>query len=335
MANPPNPSPRSHSSGGLSLPQTQRSQMRRRREGKRRGLDEQARAGLFFASPFIIGFIIFTLGPLIASLYFSFTSYDVLNPPFWIGLQNYARMLSDPRFTKTLYNTLYFVILHLPTAIPFALFLALLLNARVRGLSFWRTVFYLPQVTPAVAVGVLWLRILNPQNGLLNQGLALVGIEGPAWTIDAEWVKPAIVIMKLWSVGWMVVVFLAALQQVPKELYEVATVDGANGLQRFWFITLPIISNVLFFAFVMSTIFSLNIFTEPMVIFPPQVFGGQMGPQDSALFYVLYLFDQAFRNFRMGYASALAWVLFIITLVIVALQVRISRRLVFTENEAG
>lgn len=295
-------------------------------------LDEEARAGLVFASPFVIGFLIFTAGPLLASLYLSFTAYDVLNPPAWIGLDNYRQMLSDERFTKTLYNTLFFVALHVPTAIPIALGLAVLLNARVRGLSFWRTAFYLPQITPAVAAGVLWLRILSPQNGLLNEGLALLGIAGPAWTIDAAWVKPALVIMKTWSVGWMVVVYLAALQGVPKELYEAAIVDGAGPLQRFWNITVPMISNVLFFTFVMLTIFSLNIFTEPMVIFPPQVFGGQMGPQDSALFYVLYLFDQAFRFFHMGYASALGWVLFAITMVIVAIQSRISKRVVYTEG---
>ncbi len=295
--------------------------------------NEEARAGVFFVSPFLIGFVIFTAIPLIASLYFSFTSYDVLNPPVWIGLDNYKHMLTDQRFAKTLYNTLYFVVLHVPTAIPIALGLALILNARVRGLSFWRTVFYLPQVTPAIAVGILWLRILSPQNGLLNEGLALIGIHGPAWTIDAAWVKPALIIMKTWTIGWIVIVLLAALQQVPKDLYEAAIVDGANPFQRFRFVTLPMISGVIFFTVIMLTIFSLNIFTEPMVMFPPQVFGGQMGPQDSALFYVLYLFNQAFGNFKMGYASALAWVLFIITIVIVAVQIRISRRVTYTEND--
>jgi multiple sugar transport system permease protein len=297
-------------------------------------LNEEARAGLVFVSPFILGFLVFTAGPLLASLYFSFTQYDVLNPPRWIGLDNYARMVDDERFGKTLYNSLYFALLYVPAAIPFALTLALLLNTRVRGIPFWRTVFYLPEITPVVAVGVLWLRILSPQDGLLNQALAAIGINGPAWTIDAAWVKPAIVIMRLWSVGWMVIVYLAALQQVPQVLYEAAIVDGANAWRRFWSITLPMISNVLFFTLIMLTIFSLNIFTEPMVMFPPQVFGGQMGPQDSALFYVLYLFDQAFRHFRMGYASALAWVLFLVTIVIVTIQVRGSKRFVYSEGDA-
>jgi multiple sugar transport system permease protein len=300
--------------------------------GRRWRFDEEARAGLFFASPIVIGFIIFTFGPLLASLYLSFTAYDVLSPPVWIGTENYQRMLEDERFSKTLVNTLSYVGLYVPTAIPFALALALLLNSDVRGVSFWRTAFYLPQITPAVAAGVLWLRILSPQDGLLNQALAAIGINGPAWTIDAGWVKPALVIMQLWGVGWMVIVYLAALQQVPKELYEAAIVDGAGRWQRFWSITLPMISSVLFFTCVMLTIFALNVFTEPMVMFPPQVFGGQMGPQDSALFYVLYLFDQAFRQFRMGYASALAWVLFLISLVIVTIQVRGARRLVYTES---
>lgn len=304
-----------------------------RRTTKRRfWLDEEARAGLVFVSPFVIGFLIFTAGPLLYSLYLSFTKYDVLNPPVWRGIENYQQMLIDQRFSRTLYNTLYFTLFYIPSAIPFALGLALLLHANVRGLSFWRTVFYLPQVTPAVAVGVLWLRILSPQDGLLNNALAAIGIQGPAWTIDAQWVKPAIVIMKLWSVGWMVIVYLAALKQVPNELYEAALVDGAGAFRRFWSITLPLISNVIFFTVVMLTIFSLNIFTEPMVMFPPQVFGGQMGPQDSALFYVLYLFDQAFRKFSMGYASALAWVLFLVTLIIVAVQTWGSRRFVYTER---
>lgn len=208
----------------------------------------------------------------------------------------------------------------------------MLLNANVRGLSFWRTAFYLPQITPVVAAGVLWLRILSPQDGLLNESLALFGIAGPKWTIDAQWVKPALVIMKSWSLGWMVIVYLAALKQVPRDLYEAAIVDGANAFERFWHVTLPMISSVLFFTLVMLTIFSLNVFTEPMVMFPPQVFGGQMGPQDSALFYVLYLFDQAFGKFNMGYASALAWVLFLISIVIVIIQTRGARRFVYTES---
>jgi multiple sugar transport system permease protein len=299
---------------------------------RRRWLNDEARAGLIFVSPFIIGFIVFTAGPLLYSLYLSFTSYDVLNPPKWVGLANFARMQTDPRFGKTLFNTLYFAGLYIPLAIPFALLLAMLLNARVKGLSFWRTAFYLPHVTPVVAAGVLWLRVLSPQNGLLNQALAAIGIQGPAWTIDAEWVKPALVIMKLWAVGWLIVVFLAALQQVPRELYEAATVDGASMWHQFRHVTLPMISSVTFFNLVMLTIFALNVFTEPMVIFPPQVFGGQMGPQDSALFYVLYLFDQAFRHFRMGYASALSWVLFILTIIIVAVQIWGSRRFVYTDS---
>jgi|HigsolmetaAR201D_1030396.scaffolds.fasta_scaffold04216_4 multiple sugar transport system permease protein len=295
-------------------------------------LSEEARAGLVFVSPFLLGFVIFTAGPLLFSLYLSFTAYDVLNPPKWIGLANYQRMFSDVRFSKTLFNTVYFTLLHVPTAIPIALGLALLLNANVRGLSFWRTAFYLPQITPVVAAGVLWLRILSPQDGLLNESLALFGIAGPKWTIDAQWVKPALVIMKSWSLGWMVIVYLAALKQVPRDLYEAAIVDGANAFERFWHVTLPMISSVLFFTLVMLTIFSLNVFTEPMVMFPPQVFGGQMGPQDSALFYVLYLFDQAFGKFNMGYASALAWVLFLISIVIVIIQTRGARRFVYTES---
>jgi multiple sugar transport system permease protein len=299
---------------------------------RKRFLSEEARAGYLFVSPFIIGFLIFTGGPLIASLYLSLTSYDVINPPFFIGLDNYTALPSDERFWHSLQNSFTYLLLHLPTGLPFALLLALLLNLRVKALSFWRGAFYLPKVTPLVAASVLWLRILSPNNGLLNDALATIGIQGPAWTIDAQWVKPSLAIMALWTVGTWVIIYLAALQEVPKELYEAASLDGVNAIQRLWHVTLPMISRVIFFSVVVVTIASLNIFDQAYVMFPPQVFGGQAGPQDSALFYMLYLFQQAFTYFHMGYASALAWVLFFITLVITAIQLQVSKRLVYTDT---
>mgnify|MGYP000887933451 CR=1 FL=1 len=293
---------------------------------------EEAVAGLVFVSPFVIGFLVFTLGPLIYSFYLSFTSYDVLNPPIFIGSTNYARMLTDGMLRKALSNTFIYGILYVPLSIVTALGVAMILNTGIKGLSFWRTAFYMPHLTPTVAASVLWLRILSPQNGLLNRFLALFGIRGPAWTVDADWVKPALVIMRLWDVGWIMVVYMAALKNVPTELYEAAWVDGANGRQRFRHVTLPMISGVVFFTTIMLTIFSLQIFTEAYVMFPVQGSQSrQAGPQNSALFYVYYLFQQAFAYFRMGYASALAWVLFAITLVITAIQLRGSRRLVYTE----
>jgi multiple sugar transport system permease protein len=295
-------------------------------------LKEEQVAGLLFASPFILGFLIFSAGPYIASLYISLTSYDVLSPPYFVGLDNYTAMLSDDRFTKSLLNTLYFVVGHMPTAIVMALVLALLLNAKIRGVSLWRTIYYLPQVTPTVALGVLWLRILSPQNGLLNNVLAGVGIPGPAWTIDADWVKPALILIRVFVVGTWMITFLAALQDVPQELYEAASIDGANAWQRFRNVTLPMISRVIFFAVVAITIFSMNVFDIAYFMFPPQVFGGQLGPQDSALFYMVYLFQQAFQYFHMGYASALAWVLFVVTMVITLVQLRLSKYFVYTEG---
>lgn len=295
-------------------------------------LKEEQVAGLLFVSPFIVGFLIFSAGPYIASLYLSLTTYDVLNPPNFVGLQNYIDLASDEKFGKALYNTLYFVVFHVPTAIAMALILALLLNAKVRGVSIWRTIYYLPQVTPAVALGVLWLRILSPNNGLLNSILAGVGIQGPAWTVDADWVKPSLILIRVFVVGTWMITFLAALQDVPQELYEAASIDGANAWQRFRNVTLPMISRVIFFAVIAITIFSMNVFDIAYFMFPPQVFGGQLGPQDSALFYMVYLFQQAFSYFHMGYAAALAWILFAITLAITLIQLRLSRYFVYAET---
>ena len=295
-------------------------------------LKEEQVAGLLFVSPFILGFLIFSAGPYIASLYLSLTSYDVLNPPYFIGLDNYKAMLSDERFAKSLLNTLYFVVGHVPTAIAMALILALLLNTKVKGVSLWRTIYYLPQVTPTVALGVLWLRILSPQNGLLNNILGGIGIQGPAWTIDADWVKPSLILIRVFVVGTWMITFLAALQDVPQELYEAASIDGANAWQRFRNVTLPMISRVLFFAVIAVTIFSMNVFDIAYFMFPPNVFGGQLGPQDSALFYMINLFQNAFQYFKMGYASALAWVLFAVTMAITLIQLRLSRYFVYSET---
>src|SRR5439155_1054029 len=201
------------------------------------------------------------------------TTYDVLKPSNFVGLQNYIDLASDETFGKALYNTLYFVVFHGPTAILMALILALLLNAKVRGVSIWRTLYYLPQVTPAVALGVLWLRILSPNNGLLNSILAGVGIQGPAWTVDADWVKPSLILIRVFVVGTWMITFLAALQDVPQELYEAASIDGANAWQRFRNVTLPMISRVIFFAVIAITIFSMNVFDIAYFMFPPQVFG--------------------------------------------------------------
>lgn len=287
-------------------------------------------AALAFISPWIIGFVVFTAGPMIASLVLSFTSYDVLNPPRFIGLDNYQRLMDDPRITLSLKNSFYYTALHVPLAMMVALVLALILNQVGKAAGFFRTVFYLPSITPAVAVGTLWLWVLNPRVGLVNRGLALLGIDGPGWTTDPDWIKPGIVLMSLWSVGSTVILYLAALRNVPIELHEAAKIDGAGPLRRFWHVTVPMISGTIFFTLIVNTIGSLQIFTEVYTMF----FGNmRSGTASSAgLFYNIYLFRQAFEFFRMGYASAMAWLLFVIIMILTFIQIRVSKRWVYYEG---
>jgi multiple sugar transport system permease protein len=287
-------------------------------------------AALAFISPWFIGFLIFTAGPMIASLGLSLTDYNILRPPNYIGLANYEELTTDPRIAQSLGNSVYYTILHVPLTIIVALALAMLLNNVGKAAGFFRTVFYLPSVTPAVAVGALFLWLLNPRVGLVNRGLALLGIEGPGWTTDPNWIKPGIVLMSLWSVGSTVIILLAALRNVPKELYEAAEIDGASAWGRFIRITVPMISGSLFFLVIVNTISSLQIFTEVYTMY----FGKQAaGPASSAgLFYNIYLFRQAFEFLRMGYASAMAWLLFVIILILTLIQLRLSSRWVYYEG---
>jgi multiple sugar transport system permease protein len=290
---------------------------------------------LVFLSPWIIGLIIFTAGPMLWSLYLSFTDYDPLRPDItFIGLDNYVAMLGDRRVATSLFNTAFYTVFHVPLSMAIALFLALILN-RVGGkmAGFFRTAFYLPNVTPAVAVGTLFLLLLNGSNGLVNQGLALIGIDGPSWLVDPTWIKPGIILMSLWTVGNTVIIYFAALRNVPTELYEAARIDGAGALNQFRNITLPMISGALFFTLVINTIASLQMFSEVYTIFFGQQQGQSAGAGEAALFYVIYLFRNAFEFFKMGYASALAWVLFLVIMVITVIQVRGSRRFVYYEGE--
>lgn len=288
-------------------------------------------AALAFISPWIIGFLIFTAGPMVASLVLSFTQYDILRPPLYVGLDNYQKLMEDPRLVMSLKNTFYYTALHVPLVIAVSLGLALILNKVGKASSFFRTAFYLPSITPAVAIGTLWLWILNPRIGLVNRFLGLFGINGPGWTTDPAWIKPGIVLMSLWSVGTTVIIFLAALKEVPKELYEAATMDGAGRTRQFLSITIPMISGTIFFVLIVNTIASLQIFAEIYTMY----FGQQpVGTgTDAALFYSIYLFRQAFEFLNMGYASAMAWILFIVIMIITAIQIRFSSRLVYYEGE--
>lgn len=267
---------------------------------------------------------------MLASLVLSFTDYDVLRPPRFIGLENYQQLLEDPRLRLSLNNTFFYAALHVPLATIVALALALLLDRVERAAGFFRTVFYLPSMTPAVAVGALWLWLLNPRVGLVNRGLDMVGIAGPGWTTDPLWIKPGIVLMSLWSVGGTVVIYYAALRNVPLELYEAARIEGARFWHEFRFVTLPMISGALFFTLVVNTIYSLQIFAEVYTMFFGQAQSG--AGESAALFYVIYLFRQAFEFLDIGYASAMAWLLFTITLALTLLQLRLSRRWVYYEG---
>jgi len=301
-------------------------------QAQRRYKKEEAITALLFISPWIIGFLVFTAGPMLASIYFSLTEYNVLQPPEWVGLANYKEILTnDPLFWKSLYNTVYYTALYVPLHLAVALGLALLLNLNVRGVPFWRTFFYLPSITPVVAVAILWRWILNPNSVILNRFLASVGLPAPGWTTDPNWMKPALVLMSLWGAGGAMLIYLAGLKNIPRELYEAAQIDGAGRWARFLHITLPMISGVMFFNLVISIIASLQTFAQPVLLFNTSEGGGST-TNDAVLLYIVYLFRQAFRYFHMGYASALAWIIFVIIVIFTIIQFRLSQRWVYYEG---
>jgi multiple sugar transport system permease protein len=307
----------------------------RRRDGKRRRDGNQrreTRAAYGFIGLWIVGFLVFTLGPMIASIVLSFTDYDAINSPRGVGTANYRQLMSDPKVAKALTNTLVYAVMYVPLAMAVALALAMVLNRVGRASGLFRTIFYLPVMTPPVAAGALFLLLLNGNQGLVNRTLRLVGIDGPNWTTDTAWIKPGLAVTMLWGVGGMVVIYLAALRQVPKELYEAAALDGAGPWMRFRKVTVPMISGALFFTLIVQTIYALQMFDQAYTMF----FGAQQNStyaNDAALFYVIYLFQQAFGFLHMGYASALAWLLFVVIMIITAIQVRVSRRFVYYEGE--
>jgi multiple sugar transport system permease protein len=288
--------------------------------------------GYAFISPWLLGFLLFTAGPMIASIYISGTSWSMLSPPTTVGLENYERILGDdPLFVKSLWNTVIYVVLSVPLGLALALGLALLLNQRVRGIGIFRTLFYLPSITNMVAVSVLWLWVFNPEFGLLNSALQKLGIVGPLWLQSEDWAKPALVIMSLWGIGGTMIIFLASLQGVPRELYEAAELDGAGTFRKFFHVTLPLISPAMIFNLIIGVIGSFQVFTQAYVMTGAAQPGSEGGPGTATLFIVLYLYKKAFQEFKMGYASALAWILFAIIVVFTILQFRMSRRWVYYE----
>lgn len=280
--------------------------------------------GLAFTGPWIIGFAAFTLYPILTSFAYSFTEYSVLAKPVFVGLGNYQDLLTDEVFWKSLWNTLFYAGLALPLGSALALVLALLLNTGVKGLGFYRTAFFIPSLVPMIALAILWLWIFNPEFGVLNYALKCVGISAPDWLGSPHWTKPAFVLMSLWGVGNAVVIYLAALQEVPTSLFEAAELDGANAWQKIRHVTLPTISPVIFFNVVMGLINCLQIFAIPYVM----TFPNPGNPSRSALFYTMYLYDNAFRYLRMGYACAMAMILFGIILTLTWLLFRITRKYV-------
>lgn len=281
-----------------------------------------------FMIPWFIGFSVFVLGPMLASLILSFTDYQIFQPLRWYGLGNYTRMLSgqDELFYASLYNTLYYICFTVPLTLIGGLTIGLLLNQDILFVRAWRVLYYLPAVTAGVAVFLLWQWLLDPTAGLVNQALSAVGLPKLRWLSDERWAKPAIILIALWGVGSGMVVWLAGLKAIPQHLYEAAKIDGAGRVSRFWHVTLPMLSPTLFFQLIMTIIGTFQVFEAAYVL-------TSGGPVHATLFYVLYLFQQAFQYLRMGYASAMAWVLLLAVLALTFVNLKLSGRWVYYEGE--
>jgi multiple sugar transport system permease protein len=276
--------------------------------------------------PWIIGFLIFQLGPILFVGILSFSRYNVIKGISWIGFENFRTMVRDPLVAKTMLNTLYYTIFSVPLGLAFAFFLAVLLNQKIRGVVIFRTIFFLPAVVSGVAVTLLWGWIFNPKYGLINAMLASLGIQGPAWLQSETWAMPAVIIMSLWGVGWMMLIYLAGLQEIPQELYEAAEIDGANRLQRLRHITIPMISPVTFFLFITSIIGSMQVFVPTYVL-------TRGGPNNATMTISLLTFFSAFLWDKMGFASALALLLFVFIMAITIFQFGLAKRWVYYTTE--
>lgn len=279
--------------------------------------------GLLFVSPFLIGVLLFWIGPMLYSVFLTTQKWNMIAAPQFVGLRNINKLLADPLVKKALINTAYYTFIGVPLQLTVAFTLALMLNRNLKGRAIYRTIYYLPSLTPAVATAVVWLQILS-QKGLLNQFIANFGIEPINWLFQPAATKPAFILMSLWGVGPQMIIFLAGLQNVPQELMEAAEIDGASTWRRFLNITLPLISPVLFFNLVVGIIGSFQIFTGAFIM-------TNGGPQDATLFMVLYIYRQGFKYFDMGYAALLSWLLFFVIMVFTALQFRVSNRWVYYE----
>jgi len=289
----------------------------------------EAITGYLFALPFIVGFLGLTLGPMLFSLYASFSDYNITTAPKWIGLKNYDYILTrDDRFRTSLGNTFYYVVLKTPLIILISLLLALLMKVEVPGRRVFRTIYYLPTVLTGVSSIFLFIWVLSP-TGLLNNGLSMIGVQGPNWFFDPQWTKPGLIVTSLWTIGTPLLIMLAGLNGIPRDLYEAASIDGADAWSTFWKITIP----TLFFLIVTNIIFAFQIFNSAYVI--STTVGGTKAPGDlaqSLLFYEVYLYLRAFRDLNMGFASALAWILFVIIMIVTGIQLWLRKRWVYYES---
>jgi multiple sugar transport system permease protein len=284
--------------------------------------------GFLFITPWLVGYLVFTVGPMLGSLGLSFCSYDLARLKF-VGTANYERLFTrDPLFWKSLWNTATYTLFAVPLGLTGSLLLAVFLNQKVKGLALYRTLYYIPSLVPAVATALLWNWVFNANFGILNNALRSAGMSRPpAWLQDPTWALPAFVLMSLWGIGGgRMIIFLAGLQGIPDSYYEAAEIDGAGAWSKFRHITLPMLTPVIFFNMVLGVIGSFQVFTAAYIMT-----GG--GPANATLFYVLYLFRQAFEEFRMGYASAMAWILFLILLAFTAIQFWQSKKWVYYEGE--
>ena len=290
----------------------------------------EALAGYLFLAPWFAGLVIFTIGPVLASLYLSFTHYNLLSDPRWLGWANYQLLWQDAHYLNAVKVTLEYVLFSVPLKLIFALALAIVLNRRLRGLAIYRAVYYIPSLLGgSVAIAILWKQIFGP-DGLFIQILRLVGIHSPSWSTSPNTALWTLIILAVWQFGSPMIIFLAGLKQIPQEYYEAAATDGAGPWTQFWRITLPMLTPLIFFNFILQMIGAFQAFTPALI-----VSGGDGGPIDSTLFYTLYLYQQGFGNLRMGYASAMAWVLLVIIAIFTAIAFSTSRFWVFYQDERG
>jgi multiple sugar transport system permease protein len=296
---------------------------------KRRALSLGRREAIWayiLISPWIIGFLVFTLGPMVASLYFSLTDYDIVNPLHFLGADNYIKIFTaDPRFWHSLRVTLTYAVVAVPLGLVLGFILAFMLNAKIPGVSVWRTVYYMPSVLAGVATAILWSSLFNPRFGIINWILSWFRIRGPGWLASPSWALPALVVMSMWGVGGGMIIYLAGLQGIPTTLYDAAMVDGANAWHRLRHVTLPMMTPIIFYNLIMGVIGTFQYFTNAYVM-------TSGGPAEATLFYNLYLYNNAFRYMEMGYASALAWILFVIVLILTILIFRSSAAWVYYEG---